>query len=112
MRIMVDYQKCFMENLKYYRKQKGFTQAELAELCDVSNGTIGNIECGITKPSFDLILQLSTVLEVKPEDLFHTAETLPKSEKSPEIFTKEQIKKIRAVLNTSVAGVIKSLETI
>ena len=53
---MIDYQKCFIENMKFYRKQKGLSQAQLAEACDVSNGTIGNIECGATKPSFDLII--------------------------------------------------------
>ena len=109
---MVDYQKCFMDNLKYYRKQKGFTQAELAEICDVSNGTIGNIECGITKPSFDLILKLSSALEVKPEELFHSSLELPKSEKTTDIFTKGQLKKIRDVLNSSVSNIIKSLENL
>ena len=63
---MVDYQKCFIENMKFYRNQKGFSQAQLAEACDVSNGTIGNIECGGTKPSFDLIIQIADKLEIKP----------------------------------------------
>lgn len=110
---MVDYQKCFMENLKYYRKQKGITQAELAEICDVSNGTIGNIECGITKPSFDLILQLSKALEIQPEQLFHTEESSSKIDKIPsDKFSKEQLKKIRTVLNSSITNVLKSLESV
>ena len=110
---MVDYQKCFMENLKYYRKKKGITQAELAEICDVSNGTIGNIECGITKPSFDLILQLSMALDITPESLFHTNDTsLIIGNQLTEKFTKEQLKKVRAILNSSVSTIIKSLENI
>ncbi len=104
-----DYQKCFIENLRYYRKEKGLTQAQLAEKCDVSNGTIGNIETGITKPSFDLILQLSAVLDVKPEQLFHSAEALPKESKSSVHFTNEQLKKIKTILNSSVTDAIKSL---
>ena len=69
---MIDYQKCFIENIKLYRKKKGISQAMLAEACDVSNGTIGNIESGITKPSFDLIVQIADRLGVKPESLFYT----------------------------------------
>ncbi len=109
---MADYQKCFMENLKYYRKLKGLTQAELAEICDVSNGTIGNIECGITKPSFDLILQLSAALEITPEILFHTSESSDINKLTADKFSKDQLKKIRTVLNSSIANVIKSLESV
>ena len=109
---MADYQKCFMENLKYYRKQKALTQAELAEKCDVSNGTIGNIECGITKPSFDLILQLSAALEIPPEVLFHVADSSNLEKHASDKFSKEQLIKIRSILNSSVTNIIKSLESI
>ncbi|MBQ4013779.1 MAG: helix-turn-helix transcriptional regulator [Treponema sp.] len=107
---MIDYQKCFIDNLKRFRKAKGLTQAQLAEKCDVSNGTIGNIETGITKPSFDLILQISAVLDIKPEALFHTNESQPKSEKTSSYFTNEQLKKIKSVLATSMQDVMKTLK--
>ena len=109
---MADYHKCFIENLKYYRKIKGITQAQLAEKCDVSNGTIGNIESGITKPSFDLILQLSVALDITPEILFHTAESSNIDKRETDKFSKEQLKKIRTILNTSVTNVIKSLGSV
>ena len=110
---MVDYQKCFIENLKYYRKLKGISQAQLAELCDVSNGTIGNIECGITKPSFDLIIQISAALSVEPENLFHSNESLPKSDNQySDFFSKEQLKKIKTVLSSSIPDILKSLEQV
>lgn len=67
---MVDYQQEFISNLKKYRKEKKLTQAQLSELCDVTTSTIGNIECGIAKPSFDLILDIATVLGVHPALLF------------------------------------------
>lgn len=108
---MVDYQKCFIENLKYYRKKKGLSQAQLAESCDVSNGTIGNIECGITKPSFDLILLISAALSIEPENLFHNSEYSPKPDNQhSDIFSKEQLKKIKTVLNSSIPNILKSLE--
>ncbi|MBQ8678689.1 MAG: helix-turn-helix transcriptional regulator [Treponema sp.] len=67
---MKGYQEEFIYNLKKYRKERKLTQAQLSELCDVANGTIANIECGLSKPSFDLILTIATVLGVHPALLF------------------------------------------
>ena len=67
---MTDYQENFIQKMRFYRKQAGLTQAQLAELCDVSNGTIGNIECGTTKPSFDLIIDIASAMHIQPADLF------------------------------------------
>lgn len=67
---MDQYQKDFVYNLKSYRKGKKLSQARLSELCDVATGTISNIECGLSKPSFDLIIRISKVLEINPAQLF------------------------------------------
>lgn len=64
------YQQEFIANLKKYRMKSGFSQSYLAELCDVATGTIGNIECGIAKPSFDLIIKMSEVFKIHPALLF------------------------------------------
>lgn len=73
---MTDYQIDFISNLKKFRQIKNLSQAELAEKCDVTTGTIGNIECGLAKPSFDLIVKLSSVLEIHPAMLFATEDQL------------------------------------
>ena len=70
LRAMNQYQQEFIQNLKELRCQKQFSQAKLSELCNVATGTIGNIECGISKPSFDLILNMARVLDVHPATLF------------------------------------------
>lgn len=67
---MHKYQQEFVENIKKYRIKSGFSQSYLAELCDVATGTIGNIECGIAKPSFDLIIKMSEVFKIHPALLF------------------------------------------
>lgn len=64
-----------MANLKYFRLEKHISQAQLAETCDVATGTIGNIECGIAKPSFDLIVAMANALKVSPADFFLSATT-------------------------------------
>lgn len=63
---MDKYQDDFIRNLKFYRKKKGYSQARLAELCEVSTGTIGNIECGKAKPSFDLLIGMADKLGIHP----------------------------------------------
>lgn len=67
---MNQFQKEFISNLKFHRQRRNFTQAKLAELCNVSNGTIGNIEAGKANPSFELILQLAQALDIHPAALF------------------------------------------
>ena len=63
---MDEYQQEFIENLKKQRKIHGLSQEKFAELCDVSSGTIGNIECGMAKPSFDLLITMGRVLGIHP----------------------------------------------
>ena len=57
-------------NLKYYRELRGLSQAALAGIMNCRTGTIGNLEAGSSKPSFDLIIKLAYALEVEPCDLF------------------------------------------
>lgn len=67
---MQDFQEDFVENLKFYRKQKGISQEKLAEICDCATGTIGCIECGRTLPSFEMIVKIAAALKIHPADLF------------------------------------------
>ena len=60
----------FRFNLKYYREQKGWTQSQLAIQANSSNGMIGNIESGKSKPSMDNIIRIAEALGVHPTDLF------------------------------------------
>lgn len=54
--------------IAYYRKRKGFTQDQLAELVGISRQHMGAIEAphmnrGI---SLDLLFNLATILEIEP----------------------------------------------
>ena len=72
---MERYQQEFIANLKKFRKKRGLSQEKLAELCNVATGTIGNIECGLGKPSFDLLVTMANVLGVHPAQLLHDEES-------------------------------------
>ena len=60
----------FINNLKYYRKQKGLTQNELTLAIDKSYNYINSVEQGKMMPSFDVIEEICKSLQIKPVQLF------------------------------------------
>ena len=60
----------FINNLKFYIKQKGMTQNELTLALDKSYNYINSVEQGKMMPSFDVIENICTILEIKPVQLF------------------------------------------
>lgn len=50
------------QNVRKYRKQAGLTQEKLAELADISNTYIANIECGKTWISDKTLEKISAAL--------------------------------------------------
>lgn len=59
------------KNIKKYRKEKGLTSAQLAELVDLSHDFIRQIESEKTAYNFsvDTFYKISVALEVKLDDL-------------------------------------------
>ena len=57
------------ENIKKYRKAKGYTQNDLAKLLNVKPTTISAWEVGRNKPLMDKIEMLSNLLGVKKSDI-------------------------------------------
>ena len=59
-------------NIRKYRRKKGITQQELADLADLSHGYIRDIESinmGVTF-SLDAVEQIANALDVKIKDMF------------------------------------------
>lgn len=67
---MEDFFEPFRFNIKFYRTERNISQRELAIQADCTDGMIGQIEAGRTKPSFDMIVKLANALKVHPADLF------------------------------------------
>lgn len=57
--------------LKDARKEKGLSQAQLAEIVGVSRNTISSIETGQFNPTAKLALILCIALDKKFEELFY-----------------------------------------
>jgi transcriptional regulator with XRE-family HTH domain len=56
----------FVKNLRQYRKEKGITQAKLAEYCETSTSYIGQIEIGNRFPSLEMIEKMAETLQIRP----------------------------------------------
>ena len=94
---MTKYLDDFRMNIKYYRERLKISQTELSIRCNCGTGTIGSIESGKAKPSFDMIIKLSEALKITPADLFIHDVSKNQLEMKKEI--KVQIEKIIASLN-------------
>ena len=58
-------------NLKEIRKEKGYSQTDLAELVGVSRTTISSIDTGQFNPTAKLALILCIALDKKFEEIFY-----------------------------------------
>ena len=59
----------FAENLKKIRKEKGFSQEELAEIMNVSRQAVSKWEQGIGYPEVEKLLLLSSKLNISLDSL-------------------------------------------
>ena len=57
-------------NISYYRKSRGYTQLELAELLNIDRSHMSAIELATVGVSLDVIFKLCEVLDVNIRDLF------------------------------------------
>ena len=84
----------FSENLKTLRKQKGYTQEELAARLNVVRQTVSKWEKGLSVPDAELLLRLAEILEVPVSTLLGAA--IPDDKKLDDIA--EQLARINEQL--------------
>jgi len=74
----MDLTQIFVQNLKKWRKNAGFSQKTLAQRCNAAHSYIRQIESGTGHPSFAFIEKLAGALNIAPYKLFYD-ETAAKS---------------------------------
>ncbi len=57
--------------IKIKRKQKGYTQEELAEMLNVGVHTISRYECGKNFPSHEHMIQLVNILDLSLDESYY-----------------------------------------
>ena len=60
----------FGRRLRQLRRERDFTQEQLAEVAEVSVDLVSNIERGVNAPSFETLERLASALSVPIKDLF------------------------------------------
>lgn len=57
-------------NIAYYRKEKGLSQSQLAELANISRTHMSRIETADCAVSLDVVFDICDALCIKPSKLF------------------------------------------
>ena len=57
------------DRIRFYRTKLGFSQEKLAELVNLSNVRISNIENGNANPTIEAIVNIAMTLKVTPDQL-------------------------------------------
>lgn len=83
----------FSENLYKIRKLRGYTQPQLAELCDLSLNTIAYYEQRRQWPTRESLAKLSKVLKVDEMEFFAKSDSKNDSGHIP-LLSKQQLKQI------------------
>ena len=60
-------------NISYFRKLQGYTQEELAEICEISRSHISSIEAPniVYSISLEMVFNISNALNIEPYQLFN-----------------------------------------
>lgn len=66
----IEFFKMIGKNIRRYRRSQKMTQFELAELCNIHQGYISNIEKGKRNFSLQLFKRIADSLEVNYSELF------------------------------------------
>ena len=61
-------------NIKYFRKESGMTQDELAEELNVTRQALSNWERGKTEPDIETLTKIAEILNVSVEELIYGEE--------------------------------------
>jgi len=101
-------QQIFMANLKRHRKQSGFTQDKLAELCNTDPCYIRQIEIGRRFPSLEYIERIAGALKIAPYRLFYDESNPENAAFNSELYLKKQ--RIKAMLIENVTCICSMID--
>lgn len=93
----------FVANVRFYRKESGLSQLELAEKCGIATNYLSEIERGQKFPSVDIIEKISNVLCV-PAYLFFVD---GKSELDDNLILKKRNKEFCDSLLTDINSLLR-----
>ena len=99
----MDLRKPLGNKIKYFRKQKGLTQEQLAEKIGIETNTLSNIETGKTFMSFKVFQKLPDILGIPPYEFFIYDENITT------VYKEQLIKKIKQNKNSRILFLIENI---
>lgn len=93
-------QQAFGKRLKSARERCHYTQAQLAEMADLSKNFIGDIERGEKLPSLNKLICLSNILKVSLDSLFTDSLDNILEEEAEIYYTERQLSILKTVVKT------------
>ena len=98
------------DNIKRLRKEKGFSQEELAEKLNVVRQTVSKWENGLSVPDAEMLLKIADVLDTQISDILDTG---IKSNKNSDLQTiDKELKKLNTKIEKENKTRIKIIKTI
>lgn len=92
------------------RKEKGYTQVELAEKMGLIQALISDYELDKLRPYYDMIIRFSTALEVSTDELLGLKLSDINDEK-PDLKIARRIKKIQDLPTSQQKTLLKTIDT-
>ena len=94
---MTQIRKTISEQVRKYRKARGFSQARLAEVASISEDSVWAIERQKSTPSVETLEQLSQALNVRLPDLLLPDDEIVESEADQELERLKAFLKVRDI---------------
>ncbi len=85
---MGNVEKFLGQNIKKYRKARGFTQTELAEALEIDFKYLSRLETGIATPSLKILDKMAEVMKINISQLFDYSEYKDEKVLRQELFSK------------------------
>lgn len=79
----MEIRKVFAQNLKAYRRERGFSQEELAFRANIDRTYVSALERCIYGATIDVVAKLAAVLETEPANLLESKSKQSKRVKHP-----------------------------
>jgi len=105
--LVMGLQQVFMANLRKRRKQLGFTQEKLAEMCNTDPCYIRQIEIGRRFPSLQYVERIAQALGIAPYRLFYDETDMDNDES---FMSAEQKEKIKSMLRNNASDLCSLID--
>ncbi len=112
---MITLRETFINNLKYYRKQKGLSQEKLSYAINMSMAYINQVENKSSFPQPEIIEKIANVLGIHPVELFDengcpaNIRAFNKEEYIDEI-TEKLLSRLNSVIVKEIRGILNEEE--